>query len=710
MEEAIESGEVSGQIQPVDQSSLRLKIKNEKQVLENIKSDYKDAEKFKEDNDSRISAWMDIYNSRPYGTEKKGKSRYVSSMVRQLVEWQVPSLVEPFTSAEEPVQCSPVTYRDVETAKQAQTLLNYQFTRGFPRFTFLTDLCTTISTEGTCWIKTGWEYEEKEVTYAVEKEVPVEMSPVQMRALQEALGSVMAQAQQNGASPEDMQAIQADFIRSNVPMQIVEEEVSETVVVNNRPTAIICDNKDIRVDPTCRGDLSKASFIIHDWETDLSSLRKDDRYFNLDKLKDKLFRDDTWTERSYVDDTFEFQDDPRKKFIVHEYWGKYDIDGDGIAEDIVMCYVDDIIIRLDENPLDDGTLPFVRAVYRRMPGYIYGEPLASSIGDKQKIDSILNRGIFDDLMRANNGQRGIKKGFTDPVNLKRFKNGLDFEYNTAPGDIWEGKYTGISQSVFEVLMKNKGEAEGITGIKSFDHGGGGNSLGSTAAAVNAVTTSSAKREMQIIRGIAEEAIVPMLRIWHAYNQLFLDDEYVMAITDEEYVTIRRDDLQGNIDIKMSIATQESKALKADRLAFLMQTIGPSIEPEMRNLLMARLVEINDMPRLAKDIMNFEPQIDPMTQKQMELQIALLEAQVENERAKGIENQMDVKLKGAKAANEIAKAKKTSSEADMKDLEFLMEDQGISHERDMQKEAVKQIGKMQKPGANQPGSGNTRQPE
>ncbi len=126
--------------------------------------------------------------------------------------------------------------------------------------------------------------------------------------------------------------------------------------------------------------------------------------------------------------------------------------------------------------------------------------------------------------------------------------------------------------------------------------------------------------------------------------------------------------------------------------------------------MARLVEINDMPKLAKDIMNFKPQVDPMAQKQMELQIALLEAEVENERAKGIENQMDVKLKGAKAANEIAKAKKTSSEADMKDLEFLMEDQGISHERDMQKEAVKQIGKMQGPGANQPGSGNMQQPE
>ena len=105
-------------------------------------------------------------------------------------------------------------------------------------------------------------------------------------------------------------------------------------------------------------------------------------------------------------------------------------------------------------------------------------------------------------------------------------------------DVWEGKYTGINNSVFQVMEKNRLEGEASVGIQSFAHGQGGNSLGNTAAAVNATTTSSAKREMQIIRGIAEDCIIPMLRIWLAYDALFLDEEEVVRVTESEFVSIK----------------------------------------------------------------------------------------------------------------------------------------------------------------------------
>ena len=50
-----------------------------------------------------------------------------------------------------------------------------------------------------------------------------------------------------------------------------------------------------------------------------------------------------------VDDTeFRFQDEPRKKVLVYEYWGNYDLDGDGIAEAIVCAWTDDTILRLGD--------------------------------------------------------------------------------------------------------------------------------------------------------------------------------------------------------------------------------------------------------------------------------------------------------------------------------------------------------------------------
>ncbi len=649
-------------------------------LLDNLKSDYKSAEILKNDNDKMVSKWLDIYNSAPYGNEVAHKSQYVSSMVKQMVNWQVPSIVEPFTSSEDIITCEPVTYDDREAARQSELLLNYQFCRNFDRFSFITDFVIKTITEGTCFAKTSWEFEEKEVTEMQEKQVPIPMDPMQEQILLEQLQQAMNQAVAAGQDPEE---VKSQFMQQ-VPTQTVTEEVTYMKKVRNRPTAEICEMVDLRIDPTCRGNINKAQFIIHDWETDLSSLKKDGRYKNLDELKNQLERDETYTNRENVDSSFEFEDEARKRFIVHEYWGNYDLNDDGIAEPVVMCWVGDTLIREDENPLEDGRLPFVRAVYDKKPGYIYGLPLAELIGDKQRIDSVINRGIFDDMKAANNGQRGYKKGFTDDINAALFKKGKDFEFNTTMNDVWEGKYTSLNNSIFGVLEKNKNEADAMSGIKSFAHGTGGNALGSTAAAVNATTTSSAKREMQIIRGIAEDAIIPMLSIWNAYNALFLDEEEVIRITGG-FETIRRDDLDGNIDIKMSVATQESKAMKADRLAFLMQTMGNTLPPDQTKVIMSDLLEQNDMPSLAKALMEMPPpEPDPMQQEIARLQVELLTAQVQNEYAKARENEIDYELKSAKTKNELAKARLSGSDADLKDMQFLMEDEGINHQREMEK--------------------------
>jgi len=660
-------------------------MENENQMLTDMQGDYKSAEKMKNDNDAYVVDSIAIYDSQPYGNEKRFKSRYVSSMVKQNVNWQVPSIVAPFTSSEGIITVEPAGPSDVETARQAELLLNYQFSRDFNRFQFISDLVIKLAVEGTCFVKTSWEFEEKEVTEIIEKRVPVPMEPMVEQAFMESMQQAMMQAQQNGQDPQEVQ----DMFMQQIPTQIVEEEHTYMKTIKNKPTAEICELVDIRVDPTCRGEINKAQFIIHDFETDLSTLKKDGRYKNLDQLEHMLERDETYIPRDNVDDTFKFSDEARKRFIAHEYWGNYDINGDGIAEPVVVVWVGDVIIREDPNPLDDGRLPFQRAVYGRRPGYIYGESLCTLIGDKQRIDSVLNRGIFDDMKAANNGQRGTKKNFTDEANMLKFKKGEDFEYNSSMADVWEGKYTPISPSIFSVIEKNRSEADAMSGIKSFDHGRGGDSLGTTAAAVNATTSSSAKREMQIIRGIAEDCIIPMLQTWLAYDALFLEEEEVIRITESEFATINRDDLEGNIDIKMSIETQEAKAMKADRLAFLMQTMGNNMPAEQSNIIMGDLMDINDMPSLGEALRNMPPpQPSPQEQEVMALKIELLKAQVQNEYAKARENEIDYELKSAKTQNELAKARNLDSKSDTQDLDFLMKEDGIDHEREVQKIAIK----------------------
>ena len=637
-----------------------MKTKND--LLQHVKADYKGAEVSKNENDGKIKAWEAIRDSQLYGTEVDGKSKYVSDLTKNLLDWQIPSLVDPFVSTPDVINCKPFTFADPLIAAQEEAVLTHQVIQTADHFSFMTDLMTYIAEKGTAFVKTGWVFQEEE------QEVEQPIIAIDPMSGQEVMVGI--------------------------------ELVKQMVTTVNKPTRIVIDPIDIRMDPTCGGKISNASFVIHDWETDLSTLRKDGRYKNLDKIKEDIGRDETYTHKDSTDDTFRFEDSARKKIIVHEYWGKYDLNGDGIAEPVVCAWIGDIVIREEENPLPGQEIPFEKGVYRKLPGFIWGEPLAAKTGKRQHIDSVLHRGIFDDMKLANNGQTGTKKGFTDEANLRKMKQGQDFEYNTTMSDVYQDQYRGLNQSVFNVMAKNEAGAESAVGVSMMNHGTGGNALGSSAAAVNATTTSSAKREMHIVRGVAEDCIIPMLKKFSRYNREFLSPEEVSAITDKEYIEPKNDN---EYDIKMTLESAESRAAKAQSTGFVLQTMGPNMPPQAMTVLLARYMKLIGELDVSHMIEN--PEVSPEQQeaqakqqahadKMMELELALMEAKVYNEQAKGQENAADIQLKIAKTDTERAKARITNSDSDLKDIDYLEREAGIPHERELEKEERRAANKPQ----------------
>lgn len=637
-------------------------MKNKNDLLQHVKADYKGAEVAKNENDNKIKQWEAIRDSKLYGTEVDGKSKYVSDLTKNLLDWQVPSLVDPFVSTPDVINCKPFTYADPLIAAQEEAVLTHQVIQTADHFSFMTDLMTYIAEKGTAFVKTGWMFQEEK------REVEQPLMAIDPMSGQEVV--------------------------------IGTEVVEQMVTTVNKPTRLVIDPIDIRMDPTCGGKISKASFVIHDWETDLSTLRQDGRYKNLDKIKEDIGRDEDYEQKDSTDDTFRFEDSARKKIIVHEYWGKYDLDDDGIAEPVVCAWVGDVVIREEENPLPGQEIPFEKAVYKNLPGYIWGEPLAAKTGKRQHIDSVLHRGIFDDMKLANNGQTGTKKGFTDDANLKKMKQGIDFEYNTTMADVYQDQYRGLNQSVFNVMAKNEAAAESSVGVTMMNHGTGGNALGSSAAAVNATTSSSAKREMHIVRGVAEDCIIPMLKKFSRYNKEFLSPEEVSAITDKEYIEPKNDN---EYDIKMTLESAETRVAKAERTGFVLQTMGPNMPPQAMTVLLARYMKLIGELDVSHMIEN--PEVSPEEQqaqakqqahadKMMELELALMEAKVYNEQAKGQENAVDVGLKTAKTETERAKARITNSDSDLKDIDYLEREAGIPHERELEKEERKVMNKSQ----------------
>ena len=618
-----------------------------REILKALKADQKEAERLQREWFIKREEWVSETYGNQYGNEVDGRSKIVSKDIKKQLEWLVPRLTDPFLSSSDVIKCFPITFEDEQAARQNELLLNTQFCRKFNRYNFVNKAVRVLATEGTVVIQTGWDYEDEEIE--VEQE------------------TIMVDAAGN------------QFVGLKMG--------TETRVLKNQPTATVCRNEDIFIDPTCMDDIDKCQFVIHRYETNLSALRTDGRYKNLDKVAKNtpsLYDDSEY----YREDKtfFEFADEPRKKLIVHEYWGNYDVDGDGETEAIVCAWVGDTIIRLESNPYPDQKPPFIIVPFNTVPFQMFGEALAENIGDNQKVKTAITRGIIDNMAKSNNGQIGMRKGALDVANRRKFLKGDNFEFNGAPNDFWQGSYNQIPGSAFDMLGLMNNEIESQTGIKSFSGGITGSSLGSTATGARGAMDATALRGMHLVRNIAENLMKPLMRKWMSYNSEFLEEEEVVRITNDQYVPIRRDDLDGRVDIDLGIATQEDNAAKVQELSFLLQTIGPGEDPAIRREIMADIYELSRMPDQAKKIREYQPQPDPAAEqaKQLELQKLMLEnevlkATIQDKLARAGENEIDAQLKMNKAEVEAAKARKLLSEADMKDLEFIDRDHGFKEQ-------------------------------
>ena len=611
----------------------------------------------------------------------EGRSKVQPKLVRKQGEWRYSALEEPFLSTNDMFKVSPVTHADVESARQNELILNKQFRVDIPKVKLINRLVRTAVNTGTVIIKLGWE---------TEKDTVIEEVPVFTKSLEETY-EVLAQMVQSGQMSEE-ESIQ--ILESGQPIQIGVESVEIEKEVINRPVVQIRDSRNVIIDPSCEGDIDNAQFIIDKFTTDLSSLKKDGRYYNLDKIEEKNYAtvDDTYYhDNDYKSDpSFRFTDKPRKKLVAYEYWGYWDIDDSGIVKPIVATWVGDTIIRLEENPFPDKKLPFVVIQYLPPDNEtIYGDSDASLLKDNQDIIGAVSRATIDLIGRSANAQRGVRKDLLDPINRDKFNKGLDYEFNpvNSPKDaIVTSKLPEIPRSALEVIQLQNNEAEALTGVKAFTGGISGDALGSSVGGVRSALDATAKRELGILRRLSE-GIKQVGRKIISMNAIWLADEEIIRITDSEFVNIKRSALAGNFDLSLEVSTAEMDNQKAGELSFMLQTTGNTLPFDITKIILCKIADLRKLPDLSRMIQDYTPQPDPFVQEKNRLEIELLKAQISNENAKAQENIVDVQLKAAKTQAELAKARLSGSKADEVDLNYLEQSSGLKQERALESQLM-----------------------
>lgn len=654
-----------------------------------LKQDLQDAKPIHDEHRSRVGNWLDNLNVTGKAQIKTpdGNSKIVPKLIRKQAEWRYAALSEPFLSTADIFKVKPKTWEDRESAQQNQLLLNHQFNSAIDKTKFIDEYVRTAVDEGTVIVKVGWEFEEEEYEWKgpdVQFVVNPELAP-----LHEQLAQMKAESPSQYATdvPEELKAAHELSVERGVPVEpriIGEKTETRTRTVHNRPTLEVCDYRNVVFDPTCRGDMDRCSFAVESFESSKAVLSKDKRYKNLDKIV--VGNNSPLSQPDHAPDggqhSFNFNDEPRKKFVVHLYHGVWDINGDGNVRAICVGWVGDTIVRMEESPYPDKKVPFVVEQYLPVRRATYGEPDGALLEDNQKVIGAVTRGMIDIMGKSANGQTGIRRDMLDVTNRRRFDKGQDYEFNANVDPrqgIFMHTYPEIPNSAQFMLQLQNFEAESLTGVKSWSQGVSGAALGDVAAGVRGALDAASKRELGILRRL-KNGIVKIGRKLIAMNAEFLSDEEVIRVTNEEFIQVRRDDLAGQFDLELSISTAEEDNNKAEQLAFMFQTIGPNGDPGMTKMILSDIARLRKMPDLAKKIEAFQPQPDPMQQRIQELEIMKLEAEIEEIRARSMKFQADAQLAGAKIGTEGAKAGNIQSDTDKKNLDFVEQESGVTQER------------------------------
>lgn len=649
---------------------------------------------------SKLDEWNNLYFARTFKAPESHKgSKIEVNLVRKQAEWRIPALSETLLSAESLFDVRPVSHEDVKRAEQNGLILNNQFNTKIGKVKLIDQAVRDLVRQGTAILYVGWHYKSVKTTEEVEI-FDYSVAPPEML---EQLQQVYQEALQLKETAPDSYEVQIDLeTRAGLEMtlevgtgelyiaeQVDTQKVETDKVIASHPEVSVCNIKNVFVDPTCNGNIDKAQFIVYSYTSSIAELQARGVYKNLNNIAVVDHHAEAGDGHDFQGNAlgYGFHDRARKKIVVKEYWGLWDINDDNVLVPIVAAWVGNTLIRMEENPYPDKKPPFVFLQYIPQDNSHFGIPDAELLGDNQKIVSAIMRGIIDLFGKSANSQTGIAKNMLDATNKRKFLAGENYEFNqnaNPQNNVIHHKFPEVPQSVFNMLNLLNFEAESMSGVKAFSQGITGSSFGETAAGVRGALDAVSKREASILRRISDGLTTLGSKIV-AMNSEFLSEKEVVRVTNAKFVEVRRDDLAGSFDIALSISTPEENKAKADQLAFLMQTLGNNVDFNVTKLMMVELARLNRMPDLARALEDYQPEPDPLAEEERQAAIEKIKAETQEILARAEEASTKAVLNGAKVPVEQARAENLQGDADIKTQQFVQNETGVSHERALEQQ-------------------------
>lgn len=660
--------------------------------LSDLKKDYEYARNKHEAHIKRIEHWLDALHVRgEYKVEKRaGRSTVSPRLVRRIIEWKTPSLSQPFLSNPKLIEVSPRTWDDKDAAEQNEVILNYQLKNKINLVGLLDDITRSMETEGTAVLKPSWNYKSNLIRD--KKEIyDYEVNP-ELAAVYDTLLMQLEQNPDliNGLSTEIERGLD-DYVNIGEAREYYLKEVIEVErekVTLNQPSVVVAENDRVFPDPDCKSDFNKCRYVVHSMDVCLADLKEAGIYQNLDKVESYVSAKESNNRSKQADSS-------RKNFEMFEYWGYWDINNDGVLTPIVAAWVDSILIQLDISPYSSGKLPFIFMRLNNLnKDSLFGEAEAELIGENQKILGALLRGAIDLMGRSAAGQKGFAKGFLDPQNKAKFDKGENYEFgvNHDPAkSIYTHEFPVVSSSVITLMQYANNDSDAMTGVQAFSEGVNSNSMGNVVAGMQGAISAAAKRESAILHRIAQ-GFTELAYFFIELNGMFLTDTDIIRLTSKEFQQVDPENLSGDFDLVLDIASAEADAANIANLSMLLQVGQTSLPFEFTKRILSSIARLARLSDLEQFIEEYQPEPDPVQEQKNQLELALLEAEVAEQQAKVDLARAEAAVKWNEAGVRVARAESITADTDKKNIENYKTISGYSQKEELERIQAQTEGK------------------
>ena len=533
---------------------MNIKLED-KDILEIINTDKEQALSYYNQHlKPRFKKYYELYNGEQINTKKyrMPESSFISRDVLVTIRTLMPDINKLLFSSD-PVEVTARSGEDEEKAAKMQALLNYQITAQNPYHTIFTRLITNALITGCAALKVLWikEYGEKEVEEVVSYE--------QMQSLINEGFKVMYESVYENGIEKYKVKYKAAYISKNQP-------VFEVLPYNE----FLFDAKAL--------SLQEADYVIHRKLVNYDYLKRRQQegiYKNIEKIKDSIFSyedDDVLSIRAY--DSYSDKNKARRLYMINEYWGRVDIDNDGLLEDVVITTCGNVILSIEENTF--GMYPFfVFSPFLSMDS-IAGRGLAELSENTQIVKTALIREILENTRRNNN--RKIFYKVDDLLNPSQMVTNEQYVAVRDSADINNifapEPFEVISENSFTLVEYFDKENQKVTGVSDIKQGLK-QSVESQTATEAVIKYESANSQVQAIVLNFAESLKETYRFIVYQNQRFMDNVQVVRLLND-VIEINPQDIK-DIDFDLNISQSLSSGTADTRRRSLNNALAMMIE-------------------------------------------------------------------------------------------------------------------------------------